>query len=132
MAETIQFDLVAPERAVASVRADRVEAPGAEGIFTVLPNHAPLVTVLAPGVVRYHAEGSETRIFVRGGFAEITPAGFTILAEEAVPVTEFDKEDIRQRIKNCEEDLSDSDSTEETRIFAARELEHLKEIKAAL
>ena len=132
MPEKLQFDLVSPERAVASVAVDLVEAPGAEGIFGVMADHAPMMSVLSPGVVRYVADGAETRIFVRGGFAEVTPEGLTILAEEAVPVDEFDRDDIAQRIKNCEEDLTDTDATAQTRQNAERELEHLKEIQAAL
>jgi len=132
MADALQFDLVSPERAIASVQTARVEAPGVEGIFGVLPHHAPFMTVLAPGVVKYEENGAETKIFVRGGFAEVTPAGLTILAEEAIPVAEFDREDIAARIKNCEQDLADADTTPETRLRAEQELQHLKEIQAAL
>jgi len=69
---------------------------------------------------------------VRGGFAEVTPAGLTILAEEAVPVKELDAAAITQRIKNCEQDLADKDSTEATRERAQAELSELKELQAAL
>lgn len=132
MADTLQFDLVSPERAIASVQTASVEAPGVGGIFGVMPNHAPFMAVLSPGVVRYEAEGEMKEIFVRGGFAEVTPAGLTILAEEAIPVSEFDADDIAERIKNAEEDIADDDTSIETRIQAQRELDHLKEIEAAL
>ena len=132
MADKLQFDLVSPERAVASLQVEMVEAPGSEGIFGVLPGHAPFMSVLAPGVVKYKEGDKETRIFVRGGFAEVTPDGLTILAEEAIPVAEFDKDDIARRIKNCEEDLTDKDTMPETRRHAESELQHLKEIQAAL
>lgn len=132
MADKLQFDLVSPERAIASLQVDLVEAPGVEGEFGVMADHAPFMTVLAPGVVKYTDGGAQTRIFVRGGFAEVTPAGLTILAEEAIPVAEFDRDDIARRIKNCEEDLADADTLPETRLHAQAELQHLKEIQAAL
>ncbi len=132
MADMLQFDLVSPEREIASVQTARVEAPGVGGIFGVLPNHAPFMAVLSPGVVCYDAEGKTEQIFVRGGFAEVTPAGLTILAEEAIPVSELNAAEIAQRIKNAEEDLADDDTSPQTRINAQRELDHLKEIQAAL
>lgn len=132
MAEKIKFDLVAPERAIASVEADLVEAPGVDGEIGVLSQHAPFMTVLSPGVVRYVVDGKETRIFVRGGFAEVTPGGLTILAEEAVPVAELNREDIKQRIKDAEEDLTDTDVQPETRLHAERELAQLRDLEAAL
>ncbi|MEM9169746.1 MAG: F0F1 ATP synthase subunit epsilon [Pseudomonadota bacterium] len=132
MPEKLQFDLVAPERAIASVEADIVEAPGVEGMIGVLPGHAPFMTVLAPGCVTYTIDGAQTRIFVRGGFAEVTPAGLTILAEEAVPVAELDRSEIERRIKDCEEDLADADTTPETRLRAEREVVELREVLAAL
>lgn len=132
MADKLQFDLVSPERAVASLEVDMVEAPGSEGIFGVLPGHTPFMSVLAPGVVKYTENGAETQIFVRGGFAEVTPEGLTILAEEAIPVGEFDKEDIVQRIANCEQNIADSDTAVEARLNAQKEIAQLKEIQAAL
>ncbi len=132
MADKLHFNLVSPERSLASVEADIVEAPGVEGMVGILPGHAPFMTVLAPGIVKYTVEGAETRVFVRGGFAEATPAGLTILAEEAIPVAELDRDEIARRIKNCEEDLSDTDTLPETRLSAETELSQLKELQAAL
>ena len=132
MAEKLHFDLVAPERLIASEDVDQVDVPGIEGVFGVLPNHAPLMTVLAPGIVRVKNGGAETRIFVRGGFAEVTPMGLTVLAEEAIPVKELDAAKIAARIKNAEQDLSDGDTTPETRERSERELRELKDLAAAL
>lgn len=131
MADKLQFDLVSPERALASLEVDMVEAPGAEGIFGVLPGHAPFMAVLAPGVVRYKTGDTETRIFVRGGFAEVTPAGLTILAEEAIPVAELSSEDISRRLEAAEKNLADANAEPETRLFAVTEIQNLKEIQAA-
>lgn len=110
---------------------DEVDIPGAEGWIGVLPNHAPLMTTLAPGMVRIKDGGNEKRIFVRGGFAEISPAGLTVLAEEAMPSEEIDAAMIAQHIKNAEEDLADA-KTDEKKLAAQQSLDRLKEVQAAL
>ena len=85
MADTMQFDLVSPERKLASLEATSVQIPGMGGDFTAMPQHAPFLTTLRPGVVRVQA-GSETVEFVvTGGFAEVSPTAATILAEYASP-----------------------------------------------
>lgn len=89
MADTLQFDLVSPERRLASVRATEVRIPGAEGDFTAMPGHAPFLTTLRPGVVVVQAEGAEARYAVTGGFAEVGAAGVSVLAERSVPVAEM-------------------------------------------
>ena len=132
MADKLHFNLVSPERELASEEVDQVDVPGAEGMFGVLAKHSPMMTNLKPGVVTIRNGGDSRRIFVRGGFAEVTLAGLTILAEEAVPVKELDAAAITQRIKNCEQDLADKDSTEATRERAQAELSELKELQAAL
>ncbi|MEM6414350.1 MAG: F0F1 ATP synthase subunit epsilon [Pseudomonadota bacterium] len=132
MAEKLNFSLVSPERQLMSEDVDQVDVPGSEGIFGVLPNHAPFMSTLAPGVVRVKTGSEETRIFVRGGFADVTPAGLTVLAEEAIAVADLNADDIAQRIKNCEEDLADNDTSAETRQRAEVELFELKQLQAAL
>lgn len=85
MAETIQFDLVSPERLLTSVAAREVQLPGSEGDMTALPDHAPLITTLRPGLVRVtSAEGTKDYV-VTGGFAEINPESISVLAEQAIP-----------------------------------------------
>jgi F-type H+-transporting ATPase subunit epsilon len=128
----LHFNLVSPEREIMSADVDMVEAPGVDGLFGVLPNHAPFMTVLAPGVVRVKNGGDETRVFVRGGFAEVTPVGLTILAEEAIPVAELSREMIAERIKWAEEDISDAEASADTRAMAEQTLQRLKEVAAAL
>ena len=128
----LRFNLVSPEKELISEDVDMVEAPGVEGAFGVLPNHAPFMTVLAPGVVKVRNGGDEKRIFVRGGFAEVTPMGLTILAEEAIPVAALSREMIAERIRNAEQDLADADSTQETREAAETTLARMKELQAAL
>ena len=79
------FELVSPERLLFSGNVEAVVVPGAEGAFTVLQNHAPVMTVLKPGIVEVDETASKkARLFVRGGFADVSPAGLTILAEQAI------------------------------------------------
>ncbi len=87
MAEKLHFSLVAPEREVFSGLVDQVDAPGAEGDFGVLAGHAPFMTALREGVVVVRDGASVRRFEVHGGFADVTPQGFTILAEQAVEAT---------------------------------------------
>ena len=84
MAEKLHFSLVSPERELFSGPVDQVDAPGSEGDFGVLANHAPFMTTLKEGQVRVHHDGKVTVYDVRGGFADVTPDGLTILAEHAV------------------------------------------------
>lgn len=132
MASKLHFNLVAPERQLMSADVDIVEAPGVEGAFGVLPGHAPMMTVLAAGVVKVKTGADEKRIFVRGGFAEVTPEGLTILAEEAIFVGDLNAAVIGERIRNAEEDVADTDTTPETRLRAQQELAQLRELQAAL
>lgn len=132
MADKLHFDLVSPEKELVSDDVDMVEAPGVEGAFGVLPNHAPFMTVLSTGVVKVRNGADERRIFVRGGFAEVTPVGLTILAEEAIPVADLNAEMIAQRIRWAEQDIADKDTTPETRLAAETTLAQLKELQAAV
>lgn len=88
MADTMQFDLVSPERRLASFPAREVQIPGAEGDLTAMPDHAPLITTLRPGVLKVSGPEGENAYVVTGGFAEITGSAASVLAEKAVPVTE--------------------------------------------
>ena len=84
MAEKLHFSLVSPERELFSGSVDQVDAPGSEGDFGVLAGHAPFMTALKDGPVRVHNDGTVKTYEVRGGFADVTPEGLTILAEHAV------------------------------------------------
>ncbi|HVJ53945.1 MAG TPA: ATP synthase F1 subunit epsilon [Aliidongia sp.] len=92
MAGKVNFELVSPARILVSEAVDMVVIPGAEGDFGVLPNHAPLISSIRPGTIAVY-EGSAVveRIFIAGGFAEVTPDRCTVLADEAVNVTELDR-----------------------------------------
>jgi len=84
----MQFDLVSPERLLASTQATAVSIPGAEGDMTIMDDHAPLITTLRPGIVKVDGSGAEQSFVVTGGFAEIGPGGVSVLAELAVPAAE--------------------------------------------
>ncbi|MEQ9145926.1 MAG: F0F1 ATP synthase subunit epsilon [Parvibaculaceae bacterium] len=132
MADKLNFDLVAPERLLLSTEADMVIVPGAEGDFGVLAGHAPVMSTLRPGVIDVTGtDAGDTRIFVRGGFAEVTPAGLTVLAEEAVPLAELDAAALDARIKDATEDVQDA-KTDEVREKAQAHLDQLIELRAAL
>jgi F-type H+-transporting ATPase subunit epsilon len=85
MADNMQFDLVSPERRLASLQATSVMLPGSEGDMTVLVEHAPVITTLRPGLLKAEADGETKEFVVSGGFAEITADGVTVLAEIAMP-----------------------------------------------
>ena len=85
MADTMTFDLVSPERKLASVEATSVNIPGMEGDLTALPNHAAFLTTLRPGVVKVNNGNDATEYVVTGGFAEVSAEGTSVLAEQAMP-----------------------------------------------
>jgi F-type H+-transporting ATPase subunit epsilon len=124
------FELVSPEKLLFSGDVDSVVAPGADGQFTVLKDHAPVMTTLKAGVVVVNAEKSE-KLFVRGGFADVNASGFTILAETAIPLAEIDAAKVDADIKDAKEDLADA-KTEEARHTAAERLAQLQELRAAI
>jgi F-type H+-transporting ATPase subunit epsilon len=110
----VAFELVAPERLLASIDADMVVIPGAEGDFGVLPNHAPLMSLLRPGVISvYQGSQVDQRLFVSGGFAEVNEKGCTVLADRAEPVDEITVESARQDLRDAEEDVADAKSDAE-------------------
>lgn len=84
----MQFDLVSPERRLASVQATEVQIPGADGDLTAMEGHAPTITTLRPGILRAVASDGTKAYVVTGGFAEISAAGVSVLAERAVPIEE--------------------------------------------
>ena len=103
-----------------------------EGQFTVLKDHAPVMTTLKPGVVEVEESASKKRrVFVRGGFADIASTGLTVLAEQAIAIEDLNTATLAQEIKNAEEDLADASEGEAKRA-AGEKLDQLKELKAAL
>lgn len=125
------FELVSPEKLLFSGEVEAVSVPGLEGAFTVMKDHAPVMTALRPGVVEIARAGGAQKLFVRGGFADISDKGLTILAEQAVPLEDLNADKIAVEIRNAEEDLADAKSAEARR-QAQEKLDQLRELKAAL
>ena len=122
-AERLAFELVAPERLLASIEADMVVIPGADGDFGVLLHHAPLMALLRPGVIAiYQGDKVDRRLFVAGGFAEVNEKGCTVLADEAEPLEDIGVDQARQALRDTEEDVSDA-KTDHERERLARALE---------
>jgi len=125
MADQINFELVSPERLLLSEPVEMVVVPGTEGDFGVLPGHAPLVSTVRPGVIAVFADGKVVqRIFVAGGFAEVTPERCTVLAEQALPVSDIDRVAAESEMAQARADLTEAkDEVErerlESRIAAA-------------
>ena len=114
MADTVQFELVSPERLLVSAPVEMVVVPGAEGDFGVLPGHAPLISTVRTGVISIFEGGKvDRRIFVSGGFAEVTPERCTVLADEAVALETADRAAIDARVKAARDDLADADNDAE-------------------
>lgn len=108
MADKLHFDLVTPERRVFAGEVDMVSVPGSEGDFGVLPNHAPVMSTIRSGAIAVHDGSNVTRTFIHGGFAEVTPDGLTILAEEALVLSTIDPAEIEQALTDAREDLADA------------------------
>jgi F-type H+-transporting ATPase subunit epsilon len=128
---TFHFDLVSPEKLLFSGEVDQVDVPGSEGEFGVLAGHAPLVTTLRPGILVMHRESGELKVVINGGFAEVNPAGLTVLADMAVPLDDFDRDVLAGEIKDTEEDIADAKAPWQ-RDKLVRRLEQLKALQTVL
>ncbi len=118
MAEGLKIEIVSPERLVLSETVTSVTVPGTEGYFTVMNDHAPFMTTLRPGFITVTKDGGQASVFfVRGGFADVSPEGLTILAEQSVPFAEFDHSDLQAQIKSAEAQL-ESAATPEDKSYA--------------
>ena len=121
MAEQVEFELVSPARLLLSEPVEMVVVPGAEGDFGVLPGHTPMISTVRAGVISVYEGGNvRDRIFVAGGFAEVTPERCTVLAETAVPLEEIDRAEVEGRIASLKEEVSDSFSDAERAKWQAR------------
>jgi len=127
MAE-FKLEIVSPERLLLSEQVTSVTVPGADGYFTVMGEHAPLMSVLKPGFVTVVGQGGQSQAFyVRGGFADVSPEGLTILAEQARPAADFDRAEVEAMIAEAQRALDVADTIEakdaaQTRLDAWRNL----------
>ncbi len=111
MADTVQFDLVSPERLLASVEAKEVQIPGSEGDMTAMPDHAPLITTLRPGVLKVSGTDGDKEYVVTGGFAEINESSISVLAEQAVPRDEISQEQFKAMVDDATDRLAKAQET---------------------
>lgn len=126
MADRVQFELVTPERLLLSEAVEMVVVPGTEGNFGVLPGHSLLMSTIRPGTIEiYEGRTVTRRIFVAGGFAEVTPEGCTVLADEAVPPDALDRATIEAELQVVEgnlpslrEQVARSSGTDRERLLA--------------
>ncbi len=110
MADAVQFELVSPERLVLSAEVGMVVVPGAEGDFGVLPGHAPMISNVRPGVISiYNDRAIEARVFVAGGFAEVSDSRLTVLTEDAVALDEIDRAGADARLAQARAAVADAD-----------------------
>jgi F-type H+-transporting ATPase subunit epsilon len=129
---TLTFELVSPERILFSGAVDAVVLPASEGDMTVLPGHAPMMTALKTGfLVITDTPGNGRRVLIRGGFADVSQSGLTVLAERALPEEEITQEILDREILQAEMAFDATDDTG-TKHAAESAIAQLREAKAAL
>lgn len=126
----LHFSLVSPERELYSGHVDQVVVPGVDGQFGVLNQHSAVMTVIKPGAIRILDGTSERRIYVGGGFADVTAQGLTILAEDAVDLSTLDKVAFDKDLQNAREDARDAKEIA-AKAAAEKRLARLEAIAAA-
>ena len=99
MADKLTFSLVSPEAELFSGEVDQVDIPGTEGDFGVLPDHTPVMAAIRAGAITVYEGSTETQYFVQGGFADVTPAGLTVLAEKASLMADVNAEGLKADIE---------------------------------
>ena len=128
MAEGTKLDIVSPERLIMSETVRSVTVPGADGYFTVLGDHAPLMTTLKPGfITAIDDQGTSHIYFVEGGFADVSPAGLTILADAARDVAEFSRSEVEALIAQ-KQAAADAAATPEEKSLLVNELDTWKNL----
>lgn len=129
----VQFELVSPEKLLLSEEVEMVVIPGAEGDFGVLPGHTPVISTVRPGVIHIFEGGSvKTRIFIAGGFAEVTGERCTVLAEEAVPLDDIVREDVEKALQDAIEDVADAGDNASERTLAEQRADSARAKLASL
>jgi F-type H+-transporting ATPase subunit epsilon len=127
---TFQFDLVSPEKFVFSGEVDQVDVPGVEGDFGVLAGHAPVVAAIRPGILTVTSGGSQQKIIVLGGLAEVSDKGLTVLADVATELEELDRAELADKISQMEGKLAEKEGSELDR--EVERLDHFKSIQSQI
>ena len=116
-----ELELVSPERLLLSEPVDMAVIPGSEGDFGVLAGHSLLISTLRPGIIEvFQGETVTHRLFVGGGFAEVTDTRCTVLADQAVPVSEIVAANVQAEIEQLQREIADPESDEALRMLTAR------------
>jgi F-type H+-transporting ATPase subunit epsilon len=126
----LHFSLVSPERELYSGQVDQVVVPGVDGQFGVLSQHSAVMTVIKQGAIRILDGATERKIYVGGGFADVTATGLTILAEDAVDLSTLDKAALEKDLTNAREDARDAKDAD-AKAAADKRLARLEAISAA-
>jgi len=129
MADKLHFSLVSPEAELFSGDVDQVDVPGSEGDLGILPNHSPLMAAIRTGAITVYVDGAETQYFVQGGFADVTPAGLTVLAEKASLLSDVNAESIQADINAATKALEGMDG--ESALAMQQNLDGLKAVIGA-
>ena len=130
MPTTFHFDLVSPEKLAFSGQVDQVDVPGMEGDFGVLAGHAPVVAAVRPGILTVRSGGTQQKIIVLGGLAEVSDKGLTVLADVATSMQDVDRAAFADKIAAMEEKLAEKEGSELDR--AIERLDHFKSIQHEL
>ncbi|WP_207455146.1 F0F1 ATP synthase subunit epsilon [Azospirillum sp. SYSU D00513] len=121
MADKVEFELVSPEKLITSQPVDMVVVPGTEGDFGVLAGHAPMISTVRPGIIDvYEDDRVVNRVFVAGGFAEVTETRCTVLAEQAVPVADINRAEVEQTIQSLSQELDGAESDTDRAVIEGR------------
>jgi len=129
MADKLTFSLVSPEAELFAGEVDQVDIPGSEGDLGILPNHSPLMAAIRTGAITVYADGAETQYFVQGGFADVTPAGLTVLAEKASLLSDVNAESLQSDIDTATKALEGLDG--EAALAMQQNLDGLKAVAGA-
>jgi F-type H+-transporting ATPase subunit epsilon len=127
---TFHFDLVSPEKFVFSGEVDQVDVPGVEGDFGVLAGHAPVVAAIRPGILTVMSGGTQQKIIVLGGLAEVSDKGLTVLADVATELEELDRAELADKISQMESRLAEKEGSELDR--EVERLDHFKSIQSQI
>jgi F-type H+-transporting ATPase subunit epsilon len=127
---TFHFDLVSPEKLAFSGEVDQVDIPGVEGDFGVLAGHAPVVAVIRPGILTVTSGGTQQKIIVLGGLAEVSEKGLTVLADVATSMVDLDRSEFAETISGMESRLAEKEGSELDR--AVERLDHFKSVQQQL
>jgi len=130
MADKLTFSLVSPERELFSGEVDQVNIPGSEGDLGILPNHSPLMAAIRTGAITVMADGTETQFFVQGGFADVTPAGLTVLAERAALLSDMTADSLAADIEAATASLANLEG--DAALAAQQNLDGLNALAATL